>query len=133
MTEAELDERLSLEYKVRELQGECEELRAMADFLERGMQVKPADLVEMVSEIARMRAAFKDLVEHLRDGSTFSMSCCEWCGELWPKCDGQSREVTEQAARYHLYRCEKHPLRIECEHLRAERDALKYRLEGLER
>jgi hypothetical protein len=76
--------------------------------------------VRVVDENKRMRAAFRDVVAHIKEGTAFLMSACEWCGETWPKCDDQPREVTEQVAREHLYTCAKHPLRIECEALRAE-------------
>lgn len=106
---------------------EIELLQARVDFLEKACEVKPADLIAVADENKRvtdendrMRKAFKDLLVHLQAGTAFSMSACEWCGDTWPKCDEQPREVTEQAAREHLYACAKHPLRIECEALRAE-------------
>ncbi len=119
MTTEEYDAEIArLEYD-----AEIARLRELVDFLEKAQQVTPADIVRVAAladENDRMRAAFRDVLAHLKAGTAFHMSACEWCGEAWPKCDDQPREVTEQVAREHLYACAKHPLRIECEHLRAE-------------
>lgn len=87
---------------------------------------KADDVLWYADENERMRAEFTRMMRQLEtDGEVqFNASGCEWCGAAWPKPEGDTAEQVHERARRHVYRCAKHPMKIE-------RDALSEQVASL--
>lgn len=76
---------------------------------------KADDVLWYADENERMRAEFTRMMRQLETNGEvqFNASGCEWCGAAWPKPEGDTAEQVHERARRHVYRCAKHPMKIE--------------------
>lgn len=103
------------------------------------IQINPDDLDAMLAnntaveaENARLRKAFDEALRSLSAGAHVHSAFCSWCGEHWPRLDGETFEVTKQHAHDHAKQCPEHPLRLEVERLKCGiREALSGRPTGV--
>lgn len=95
--------------------------RAEVERLEVLVEVKPDDIKSVVAENDRMHAAFSQAIATLRTpGAKVSSAVCTWCGQHWPKLDGESYEMVRTYTNKHAEACPANDIRIERDALRAE-------------
>jgi hypothetical protein len=108
-----------------QLRADLERVGKERDELAEELEVEAERTQAVDDENARMRTAFKQLIETISKGAPLDLnfSGCEWCGELWPKVEGQGVEETKERARHHLLACASHPLKARIAELEHERVA----------
>lgn len=107
---------------------EADQLRAKVDQLAAIVSISPADLRAAVDENARLQAdndrlyaAFDQSLKTLRgDKPTVHSVMCTWCGQNWPRLDGESYETARKYTNEHAERCPANYIRIERDQLRAQ-------------
>lgn len=101
--------------------AERDALRAEVERLEVLVQVHPDDIKSVVDENDRMHAAFDQAMAALRTpGAKVSSAFCTWCGQHWPRLDGESYEEARRHTMEHAESCPANDIRIERDALRAE-------------
>ena len=93
--------------------------------LELLVKVHPDDIKSIVAENDRMHAAFDQALTALRTpGMKISSAFCTWCGQHWPKLDGETYEEARRHTMEHAESCPANDIRIERDALRAELERL---------
>lgn len=80
---------------------------------------------EVEAENSRLRKAFDEVLRNINTGQPVLSALCTFCGEHWPRLDGETFDATKQHGQEHAMQCREHPLRLEIERLKAELDAVR--------